>query len=297
MKISKLKFFIGIIIVVVIIFPYFIYKICPPDEFIEVNAITDSFTYITDRDLIDKIHLDSAYVNSLNPKNPSVISGSISLKKNVAIEFTRVGINTLSIKMTSPSKDSIVAFYNPYNNFARRLPLYNSINIYIENLEELSNNGMKFLYPFSGLIAVGDKVDLEPGFGFNSILRSGQVSVYSQDLFHRNIYKVNSTNLKLGQVVDFEQNESTEINTNGLVSIGEGCCLEIFYKISLPEANIRNYGSMRQFESIKVTSSLLDRLLNDPIQQIFSIIIGSLIVGMTFFSFIIDYGFKAKTSD
>jgi hypothetical protein len=208
----------------------------------------------------------------------SSFNGSLELNKNVNVEIERISQGAIFIILEGEIGASIGNLYNSNNKKVFKAEDYMLIEI--KKVDSLLNAGVSIVFPLSGIVELGESVDVEIYEETSPVLRTGDIAMTGYSSFGSGRYfDAGSKKLYLGDCLEFEEKEAI-----GFISINDNPALQVAYRIEADQAIIRKPGPKGKNSGYRISASVYDKFINDSLFQGISLIFAMLLV----FSSLID---------
>lgn len=194
----------------------------------------------------DPLALTSSKSKSLPPE----VGGSIQIKGKSHIIFSRIGNGPLHVQIKSSSP--ILVFDE---NDRKLFSLPSDIDLVLNDLSYLTNNGIAWKYNLDGPLIIGRV----PTFGLqqlNGLLLEGEIQMVARQLLSGNHYKVDPYKLQLGDEIQFNP---IDPKTSGLLTFDNNRGLQVAAIVEAQSATIKKFRETH----LKLKNNLWSKLGKD----------------------------------
>ena len=283
-------------IIVIVFFVYFLLsRIAAPIVTIyNVEAQTERLRFTTLDDNTSRFNILRADVfNYDTDQILEQFNGSLQLNNGVDIDFERISSGPVIMTITHETEESVGNFYaGDSGELILEGPAF--IDIILNDVDSLLEEGISMVFPLSGKIELGRSVDFEIFGESTPLLQSGNISMTGYALWGNSYFEAGQKSLGMGDYLIFEKEDE---KAYGFLTVNDSPGLQIAYRIEAKEARIIKPGPRDSDSGYPISASLYDRLVGDRIFQGGSILIATLLLIMTVITFIMDFSLFRKESN
>ncbi len=258
-----------------------------------ITAHTEIIKFQTVNKPISRYNLNNASIHiteNYNFKNIyNSFNGSLEINKNVKVEIERISQGAIIFLLEGQNGASIGNLYNSNNKKVLKAEDYMLIEI--NNVDSLLNDGISIVFPLSGIVELGESVDVEIYEETSPLLRTGDITMTGYSNFGSGQYfEAGNKKLYLGDCLEFEKKEAI-----GFVTVNDNPALQVAYRIEANQAIIRKPGPKGKNSGYRISASVYDKFVNDRLFQGLSLIFATLLVIASLGDFIMNIiNFKKK---
>ncbi|MEO9484580.1 MAG: hypothetical protein ABJG47_14075 [Ekhidna sp.] len=246
-----------------------------------VNAITEIVEVQTSDQIGVQFDLSGATIYLDDADSIYIHNGFLALNKNV--KFTVEWIS-----------DELVIFSFDKNDASRTIGAITygndrSVDLHrddIISIQELTLNRMTngaIIIPFLGDVKAGRNVGHLGAYSDYGVLKSGEITMIGKSIWQNKYFEADKYELSLGDEVLMYDAQS---EASGLIYIGDEGGLRVSYRIVALKAWIKKPGAVDNETKFQISTSLLNRFLNDQLFKTLSLTIAFLIGLFTLLEFI-----------
>lgn len=257
------------------------------------NTVTTVFNVSIDTEYIEyktidnnnsRLILKEAYIDTENDLYLPKYTGSLELNSHINVSIERISLGGIEIEANCNECSSVGRLYSDSDELKAKLG--SSIYVFIPYSDSSSVNGITHLFRIDGEIDAGRHIGFEQLGESNPILRGGKVDLLGQSRFGNKYFQASTVEVNIGDRIEFDKPLS---KSYGFVIINEMAGMKASYRIMAEEMRIIRPGPRTINDGQKFTATFLDSLYNDRFFKAISIIIGTLIFGISIFTFFMDY--------
>lgn len=257
----------------------------PIDTVFNITATTERIKIRTIQPNSSRLVFDHVEIADVNEIIDTSFNGSFQLNGDVEVTVERVATGPVILEFRSD--ESTGKLYDAENNFLKDTPGF--FEVVIKDIDTRLPQGRTILFPIEGDIDLGRSVDFEMPGEYNSILRSGELSMTGISGIFGEHFDAGAKELLLGDQLVFEEVKQGAL---GFVTVNENPGIQVAYRLSARHAKILKPGIKDSESGTKVKVRPLDRFLNAPFFQWLSLFFGSLVILLSIVSFLMDYLLK-----
>jgi hypothetical protein len=200
-------------------------------------------------------------------------------------EFERISNGPLIISIYNDTVSTVGGLYKEENPISIT-KIKNRIDIVMNGIDLIIQDGKSIIIPISGNIDIGNDVAGQVEGIMAPVLLNGTVTMTGYSNFTSNYFNAGEEKLYLGDRLIFE---SDTLEGIGFIKVSEEKAMNISYRVEAKQAKILKPGPRTAESGQKIGATIYDRLLNDKLFQIISLVAATSGLLATIGSFIMDY--------
>jgi len=287
---SYIKYFIVAIYLVILLLMLNVFVFDKIVTVFNISAESETLTCDFVIKPLSSVNLHNAEVYNYDSTLLSKFDGRFAINAGTKMYVERIGSGPLLLEFTCGGCSSVGSFYSAAGD-RRVLKAADYLYVEIQGIDSLRAIGQSIIVPYTGIVTVGNSVEIELPNTTTPVLRKGVVSMAGISSVGAKPFLAGTEELFLGDMVKFQDSMAI-----GFVYLDEDPAFKTTFRVQAREGVIIKPGPKTKNAGHHIHATLYDRFTSDSLFQGISLLFGVLLVFISIANFLLNLGVIRKPS-